>query len=86
MVEKIDDLVLLLLRCDGKQAAIRTYEEETGANHARAVWAVEAIACKHGLAKRSAVASLWRSWQAMLGLFVGLVSAVSLLGWFSSGG
>jgi len=47
MVDRLDDLVLLLLRCDGMQAAVRTYEEETGASHTRAVRAVEKIARRH---------------------------------------
>ncbi len=47
MVKNIDDLVLLLLRCDGKQAAVVAYQEETGVSHARAVRAVERVARRH---------------------------------------
>ena len=43
MVDRIDDLVLLLLRCDGKRAAIMSYQEETGVSHARAVRMVERL-------------------------------------------
>ena len=36
MVDKFDDFVLLLLRCDGNQSAIVSYEEETSVSHAKA--------------------------------------------------
>jgi len=36
MVDKFDDFVLLLLRCDGNQSAIVLYEEETAASHSEA--------------------------------------------------
>jgi hypothetical protein len=52
MSDDIDDLIVLLLRCDSKRAAIKTYEEETGAGHTEAVQAVERLAQKHGIAPR----------------------------------
>lgn len=72
MVENIDDLVLLLLRCDGKQAAITTYEEETGANHARAVRAVEKVARKHRVA-----GSTWTAWR--IGIVIAAMVAVGAI-------
>jgi hypothetical protein len=51
MVDHLDDLVLFLLRSDGKQAAVMTYEEETGASRDKAVRAVERIARLHGITK-----------------------------------
>ena len=51
MVENTDDLLLLLLRCAGKRAAVTTYEEETGASRAEAVQAVDRLARKHGIAE-----------------------------------
>jgi hypothetical protein len=47
MVDHFDELVLLLLRSDGKNAAVTAYEEESGVSHAEAVQAVEVLAQKH---------------------------------------
>ena len=58
MVDRIDDLVLLLLRCDGKRAAIMSYQEETGVSHARAVRMVERLAREHGI-----VRTRWTAWR-----------------------
>ena len=59
MVDNIDNLVLLMRRCDGKHAAIMSYEEETDAGHAEAVRAVEKLARKHGIVDVSRIA--WRA-------------------------
>lgn len=76
MVDKMDDLVLLLLRCDGKQAAVRTYQEETGASHARAVWAVDQVARKYGL-----LAPPRRTWQVVILIGSAILAAFSLITW-----
>jgi hypothetical protein len=72
MVDDIDDLILLLLRCDGKRAAVKTYEEETGIGHAEAVQTVERLVRKHGLAK-----TRWLARRT--GMIIVAVLAVSLL-------
>ena len=56
MVDELDDFLLLLLRCDGKRAAIASYEEETGAGHAEATRAVEVLARKNGIGKTAQIA------------------------------
>ena len=72
MVDDIDDLILLLLRCDGKPAAVKTYEEETGAGHAEAVHALERLARKHGFAT-----TRWPTWRT--GMILAAALTVSLL-------
>ncbi len=72
MVENTDDLILLLLRCDGKQGAITTYEEETGASRAEALQAVERLARKHGIAERR-----WPAWRT--GMIIVAALTVSVL-------
>jgi hypothetical protein len=74
MVENTDDLMLLLLRCDGKQAAITTYEEETGASHAEAVQAVERIARNRGIA-----GTRWPVWRTGMIIVVTLTASVLFL-------
>jgi hypothetical protein len=69
MVDKIDDLVLLLLRSDGKQAAIMSYQEETGVSHTRAVRMVERLAREHGIA-----GTRWTAW----GTGMAIVAIVTL--------
>jgi hypothetical protein len=49
MIDNLDELVLLLLRTSGKDDAVLTYEEETGASHAKATTAVEELARQNGL-------------------------------------
>ena len=72
MVENTDDLMLLLLRCAGKRAAVTTYEEETGASRAEAVQAVERLARKHGIAE-----TRWPAWRT--GMIIVAALAVSVL-------
>jgi hypothetical protein len=72
MFDKIDDLVLLLLRCDGKRAAIMSYQEETGASRARAVRVVERIARKHGIAD-----TWWIAWRT--GMAIVAVATIGIL-------
>ena len=66
MIGNIEDLILLLLRCDGKRAAIMSYQEETGASHARAVRAVKRLARKHGIADTRWIA--WRTGMAIVAI------------------
>jgi RPA family protein len=76
MVENIDELMMLLLRCDGKWAAIRTYEEETGASRAEAIQAVDELARKHGI-----VETRWKASRRVIAIVAALtlVAACVLL-------
>ena len=49
MIDNLDELVLLLARTSGKDDAVLTYEEDTGASHAEATTAVEELARQNGL-------------------------------------
>jgi hypothetical protein len=72
MVDDLDDLILLLLRSGGKRAAVKTFEEETGAGHAEAVHAVERLARKHGFARTG-----WPTWRT--GMIIAAALTVSVL-------
>lgn len=74
MRKKSDELILLLLRCDGRQAAIQTYEEETGASHARAVRHIDKIAQRHGV-------GLTPRWSRPLVLWTAAVATAAVLYW-----
>jgi hypothetical protein len=47
MVNHFDELVLFMLRSEGKHAAVTTCEEETGVEHSDAVTIVETLERKH---------------------------------------
>jgi hypothetical protein len=49
MIDDLDELLLLLHRTSGMDDAVLTYEEETGASHAKAITAVEELARQNGL-------------------------------------
>jgi hypothetical protein len=66
MVDHLDDLVVLLHRSAGKNAAVAAYEEENGVSHAEAVAAVETLAEKHGLSRPGWPAKRWAAIGAAL--------------------
>ena len=53
MVDRLDKLVVLLLRTSGMRDTVLAYKEETGASHTEATTAVRKLARQNGLDHRA---------------------------------